>query len=123
MTLGLILVVDGIPADLQAACSCLETIGHFVLSATGPVEALSHLRTFRPHAILLAVPDPDGCACELARGLKADSATSGIPIVALTAGSDGDASRRAREAGCDAWLAKPVDAIRLRGVLDVIVPA
>jgi CheY-like chemotaxis protein len=51
---------------------------------------------------------------EVAPRLKADPATAAIPIVAVTAQAMRGEETRARDAGCDAFLTKPVDADLLR---------
>ena len=42
------------------------------------------------------------------RRLKSDPTTRGIPVVALSAGTDENDEARAREAGCAGYIAKPI---------------
>jgi CheY-like chemotaxis protein len=51
------------------------------------------------------LPDIDGW--EVCRLLKSDERTKHIPVVMLTARDEAHAARRAREAGCAAYLRKP----------------
>jgi two-component system cell cycle response regulator DivK len=51
------------------------------------------------------------------RRLKADPATAGIPVVALTAHAMRGEEARAREAGFDAFLTKPIDTQAFRETL------
>jgi CheY-like chemotaxis protein len=55
----------------------------------------------------LSLPVMDGW--EATARLKADPATRHIPVVALTAHAMAGDEHRAREAGCDAFITKPVD--------------
>jgi two-component system cell cycle response regulator DivK len=54
---------------------------------------------------------------EAARRLKADPATQAIPIIALTGQAMCGEEEKARTAGCDAYLTKPVDAPSFRETL------
>jgi CheY-like chemotaxis protein len=55
----------------------------------------------------LQLPGIDGL--ELTRRLKADPATAGIVVVAVTAYAMTGDEDRARAAGCDGYLPKPID--------------
>lgn len=46
---------------------------------------------------------------EVIRRLKSDPATAAIPVVALTAHAMQGEKARAREAGCNGYLVKPLD--------------
>jgi CheY-like chemotaxis protein len=59
----------------------------------------------------LSLPRLDGI--EATRRLKADPATAGIPIIVLTAHAMKGDEERARAAGCDDFLTKPIDEDRL----------
>jgi two-component system, cell cycle response regulator DivK len=60
---------------------------------------------------------PDLSGLEATRLLKADPATSGIPIVAVTAFAMSGDEKRALAQGCDAYVTKP---IVLRDFLNLI---
>ena len=57
---------------------------HVLEAATGP-DALDVARAERPDLILLDVRLPDGNGLELARELKANPATEGVPVIAVSA--------------------------------------
>ncbi|MNL85485.1 Polar-differentiation response regulator DivK [compost metagenome] len=54
----------------------------------------------------LSLPVLDGW--EATRRLKADPATAGIPVIALTAHAMAGDEAKAREAGCDGYVTKPI---------------
>jgi CheY-like chemotaxis protein len=54
---------------------------------------------------------------EVARLIKADPALADIPVVALTAHAMAHEDVRAREAGCDAFLTKPIDIRAFKEIL------
>jgi CheY-like chemotaxis protein len=79
-----------------------------VLEAEDGEHGLDRAERERPDLILmdLSLPRLDGW--EATRRLKAGS-LSGIPVVALTAHASREDQARARAAGCDGYLTKPVD--------------
>jgi len=72
-------------------------------------QALAAVAHERPDVILLDLMMPVMDGLTLARRLKGDPATAGIPIVALTALARTQDERLAMDAGCDAFIAKPFD--------------
>ncbi len=94
----------------------LEKAGHVVVEATtglGGIEAA--LRT-QPALILLDIglPDVDGCA--VAAILQTFPRLATTPVIALTAYAVGPGEReRTLFAGCDGYIAKPIDVDRFAG--------
>ena len=111
-----ILVVDDNLTNLKLARVVLTKKGYEVRTATDAAEALAALAVFRPRLILMDIqlPGVDGLA--LTRRLKADPATRGIPIVALTSYAMKGDEEKALRAGCDAYITKPIDILALRDV-------
>jgi CheY-like chemotaxis protein len=112
-----ILIVDDNPANLKLARVVLSREGFEVHTAADAEEALVALRTFRPRLILMDLQLPGMDGFELTRRLKADPATSGIVILALTAYAMKGDEEKARAAGCDGYIAKPIDTRALPGVV------
>ena len=75
----------------------------------------------KPDLILLDMSLPIMDGWEVARRLKADDETNGIPIIALTAHAMAGDREKSLEAGCDDYDTKPVDFKRLRGKIDTIL--
>jgi two-component system, cell cycle response regulator DivK len=91
----------------------LRIFGYTVLEARNGDEGVRMAREEGPQLILMdiAIPLIDGFAAT--QLLKGDPATAGIPIVALTAHDSSEDRARAREVGCDGYLAKPVEPRRV----------
>jgi CheY-like chemotaxis protein len=104
-----ILVVDDNPANAALVSFILKSGGYDVRSAGDAPEAIAILATFKPRLIMmdLQLPGMDGLA--LTRQLKADPKTRDIVIVALTAYAMKGDEDRARQAGCDGYVTKPID--------------
>lgn len=103
-----VLLVDDDVHNQRIFDTVLRHAGFTVhMAATGD-EALRLAREARPALILmdLSIPVVDGWECT--RQLKADESTSHIIILALTAHAMRGDAERAKAAGCDGYLAKPI---------------
>jgi two-component system cell cycle response regulator DivK len=107
VTVPTVLVVDDYAENREMYAEYLQLSGISVVQAEDGESAVEMARRLRPDAILmdLALPGLDGW--EATRRLKADPATRGIPVIALTGHALVSHARRAREAGCDQVLLKP----------------
>ncbi|MBI3325786.1 MAG: response regulator [Nitrospinae bacterium] len=112
-----ILIVDDNPANLKLVRVLLTTEGYDVRTASNAENALAVLETFRPRLILMDLQLSGADGLELTRQLKADPATRNIIIVALTAYAMKGDEQRALDAGCDGYIAKPIDTRTLPDVL------
>lgn len=117
MSAGRILVVDDHPSNLKLVRVILECEGFEVQTAQTGVEAMAHLAGFRPELVLMDLQLPGMDGFELTRRIKADPATRGVVVVAATAYAMKGDRERAMEAGCDGYLAKPLDTRRLAATL------
>jgi CheY-like chemotaxis protein len=81
-------------------------------------EALDQTRAAHPDIILLDMSLPVKDGWTVAQELKADEATSGIPIIALTAHAMVGDREKALAAGCDEYETKPIDFKRLVGKIE-----
>lgn len=80
-----VLVVDDEPSITELAKIKLTHDGFDVATANSGEEALAQVAGERPDVIVLDVMMPGMTGWEVARRLKEDPATKGIPILMLTA--------------------------------------
>jgi len=118
-----LLVVDDNPVNLKLVRILLEGEGYEVRVAADAESALNLLRHYRPRLILMDLQLPGMDGLTLTRRLKDDPATSNIVIVALTAYAMKGDDERAREAGCDAYISKPINTRTLPGELGELIAA
>ena len=109
MTSERILVVDDNPQNAKLVSFVLSARGYSVRTASTADEALAILERERPRLILMDLQLPGMDGLTLTRKLKADPRTRETFIVALTAYAMKGDEARAREAGCDAYITKPID--------------
>lgn len=81
--------------------------------AVDGAEAVDMTRSGNPDLILLDMSLPIKDGWTVAAELKADDATKGIPIIALTAHAMVGDREKALAAGCDEYETKPIDFKRL----------
>ncbi len=104
-----ILIVEDNPANMTLAVFLLESAGHTVLSATDAEAGLTLARSEVPHLILMDIQLPGIDGLSAIAVLKRDEATRAIPVIALTALAMKGDEERIRAAGCDGYIAKPMD--------------
>ncbi len=104
-----ILVVEDNPLNMKLVRALLLKDSCRVLEAERAETGLVLAREAKPDLILMDIQLPGMDGLSAVRILKKDPLLQKIPIVALTSyAMDGDVEK-AREAGCDGYLTKPVD--------------
>ena len=104
-----ILVVEDHDLQSKLVRFLLEEVGHTVRTAATAEEAREILRSFFPDLILMDLQLPGMDGLELTRLLRLDPVHTTTPIIALTAYTDPSDLQRAREAGCNGKISKPID--------------
>jgi CheY-like chemotaxis protein len=98
--------------------TALRYAGYEVIEAITGTEGVHHARVDKPDLILMDISVPELDGWEATAILKADPATSGIPIIAVTAHALPEDEERSMAAGCDGYLAKPITPAALLGEVD-----
>jgi two-component system cell cycle response regulator DivK len=104
-----VLVVDDNSQNLKLVRVLLKTEGYEVRTAVDAEDAIRELEGFSPRLILMDLQLPGMDGLELARLLKADPLRRDIAIIAVTAYAMKGDEVKAMAAGCDAYVAKPID--------------
>jgi two-component system cell cycle response regulator DivK len=104
-----ILLVDDNAQNLKLARVVLTAEGFEVKTAVDAEEALKLLETFTPRLILMDLQLPQMDGLELTRQLRADPRYRDVIIIALTAYAMKGDNQKAFAAGCDGYIAKPID--------------
>lgn len=112
-----ILVVDDNDVSLELVRDLLEDQGYRVRVAIDANDAIAVLHDFRPRLILMDIQLPGMDGLTLTRMLKANPSMRDIRIVGLTGYAMAGDEERILAAGCDGYMAKPIDTRRLPGVI------
>lgn len=104
-----ILVIEDNPANMKLATLLLSHAGYEVLQADNAADGLALARGRLPAMVLMDIQLPGMDGLEATRQLKADPTTRGIRVVALTAFAMVGDEARILAAGCDGYIAKPIE--------------
>ncbi|MEZ4267990.1 MAG: response regulator [Myxococcota bacterium] len=106
---GRVLVVDDEPLNVKLFKAKLATERYEVQTASNGEDALRMVAEQAPDLILLDIMMPGMDGYEVTRRLKADPATSHVPVILVTALTGTEEKNRGLEAGADEFLNKPVN--------------
>jgi len=118
-----ILIVEDNPQNMGVILMTLRGQGYTLLKAIDGDEALKVADSEKPDLILIDIQLPKIGGLEVTRRLRQMPALSHIPIIALTAYAMKEDEEKAIEAGCDAYLAKPLHIHKLRGTVAEMLPS
>jgi CheY-like chemotaxis protein len=112
-----ILVADDNKDAADSLAMLLEMAGHEVRVAHNGRAALALAQAFRPNTALLDIGMPDLTGYEVAKELRREPWGADIRLIALTGwGKDSD-RQRARDAGFNHHVTKPVDPVALEALM------
>ncbi len=107
------LLVDDNEQNLELLEAYVEDMGCETATARDGVEALETVARWRPDVILLDVMMPRMSGFQCLVRLKSDPTTRTIPVLIVTALNEVADMERAREAGADDYITKPVNKVEL----------
>jgi len=103
-----VLVVEDTPANMKLASMLLGKAGYRVLQADNASDGIALAREHLPDLILMDIQLPGMDGLTATRILKEDDATRHIMVVALTAFAMKGDEEKMIAAGCDGYIAKPI---------------
>jgi len=114
-----ILLIEDSPTYGELAATLLAASGYSVTQASTAEEGLRVARAEKPDLILMDINLPGMDGFEAVRVFKQDPLLRHTPTLALTADRVGseDEQEKAREAGFDAYVEKPIDKTTFRSVI------
>jgi two-component system cell cycle response regulator DivK len=118
-----ILYVEDNDDNIYMLKNRLTRAGFNVIVATDGAQGVALAASEQPDLILMDLTLPNMDGEEATRRIKADPATKGIPVIALTANAMASDRERALAAGCDDFDTKPVELPRLLGKIRALTPA
>ena len=118
----LILVVDDIRQNRSFLVELLEPFGFEVLEAKNGIDALDKARKYDPDIILMdmVMPMMDGFECS--RQIRQDPKIKDTVIIAVSASVFAHHQQACLDAGCNAFLPKPVETYQLLEWLATYLP-
>jgi putative two-component system response regulator len=114
ISLGKVLVVDDVPANVELLKRLLTREGYNVVTACDGQHALEMVQREHPDLVLMDVLMPKLSGFEVCEQIKQNKATRLTPVVLVTALQERDDKIQAINAGADDFLTKPVNAHELK---------
>ena len=112
-----ILVAEDNPTNMKLITVALKKQGYTLLQAADGEEALEAAVRNAPDLIIMDMQLPKISGWEVTRKLRQMPDFGNVPIIAVTAYAMKEDKERAIEAGCNAYLPKPIDINQLRSVV------
>jgi CheY-like chemotaxis protein len=113
-----VLVVDDNADAADVLCLLLEALGHTTSAEHDAERAIVRAAQQSPQMVFLDIGLPDMDGYELARRLRSMPETVGAVFVAVTGYGQPEDRERARQAGFDHHVVKPVKLAVVRELLD-----
>jgi CheY-like chemotaxis protein len=117
-----IMVVEDDPDLMRLITHTLKTAGFDVVQAYGGEDALRKVKMHRPDLILTDLAMPKMSGVEVIHQVKNDPETREIPCVAVTAFMWDHIAQSASQVGCDGFVSKPFNSVRLLQEVAKYVP-
>ena len=116
-----ILIVEDNSDLAQLWAFCLSDAGYEISRARNLTQGISKALAERPDLIITDLSLPDMTAVEATVVLKQDPATSGIPVIVLTAMTVGEWKTKALKAGAAKYLIKPISPPELTEIVRTLI--
>lgn len=110
-----VLQIEDDPNNRRLVRKLLGAAGHEVIEAEGGVEGIRLARETLPDLVLVDINIPDLDGYEVTLRLRGTPALKDVPIVAITAEANRDATLAV---GCDGFISKPIDAAHFAQTID-----
>ncbi len=114
---GTVLIVEDDRMSQKMVRDALRAAGYETEEVDSGERALQKVAEKTPDLIVMDIRLPGIDGLETTRRLKADPGTAAIPIVAVTAHVMPEDESLIRDAGCDAYMPKPIRFSALLGLV------
>ncbi len=118
-----ILVVDDDSGFLRFVTEILIGAGYDVRGSDDPFSATSLAQAFRPDLAILDIAMPGKDGIELAKELRRESRTFGIPVMFVSARKATEGAQEIKDTGAVAYLEKPVPSSKLLWTVKTLLEA
>lgn len=117
-----VLVVEDNELNMRLFCDLLESFGFKTFQCRDGAKVVEIARRERPDLIIMDIQLPEVSGLDITRWLKDDPELRDIPVLAVTAFAMRNDERRVREAGCEAYLSKPIQMLPFIRTVESLMP-
>lgn len=104
-----ILIIEDNPINRKIMRDLLRFHHYETLEAVNGLEGVQMAQDMLPDLILMDIQLPELDGYSATKQIKSNEKTQQIPIVAVTSFAMKGEADKAKEAGCDAYITKPID--------------
>ena len=116
-----IIVADDDKVLSKMICGILNEGGHITLPAFDSMQVMMFAMKQPPDLVLLDINMPGGTGLDVLRKLKANSKTTGVPVIIMTGSTDEKLPEEVLKLGATQFLPKPIEpAVLLQAVRDAM---
>ena len=115
------LIIEDNEDNMELICFILETHGFETVRAQNGQDGFSIAQTCKPDFILLDIQLPDIPGTEVLRMLRGSPASAKLPVIAVTSYAMAGDRKKLLQAGCDGYIEKPIDPLRIIHQINEIV--
>ena len=116
-----VLVVEDNELNMKLFCDLLDAYGFEAIKSPDGLRAIDIARAEQPDLIIMDILLPDVSGLDLTRWIKDDETIASIPVLAVTAFAMRADEKLVREAGCEAYLSKPIQMRSFRSTVDSLI--
>jgi two-component system, cell cycle response regulator DivK len=102
-----ILVIEDNEDNRRIIRDLLTSLGYQLIEAADGLEGVAMAQSHRPDLILMDIQLPEMDGYEATRQIRAVPELKTVPIIAVTSYALSGDEAKARDAGCDGYVAKP----------------
>ncbi len=107
-----VLIVEDNELNMKLFNDLLEAHGYTTVQTRSGVESVALARTHKPNLILMDIQLPEVSGIQVMQWMKDDESLRDIPIIAITAFAMKGDEEKIRQAGCEAYLSKPISVVK-----------
>ncbi len=116
-----VLIVEDNELNMRLFSDLLEASGYLTLKCSDGAKAVGLALENQPDLIVMDIQLPQVSGLDITRWLKDDKRTAEIPVLAVTAFAMRTDEMLVREAGCEAYLSKPIQIRSFLSTVDSLV--
>jgi two-component system cell cycle response regulator DivK len=117
-----VLVVEDNDLNMRLFCDILTAFGYTAFQCRDGAKAIDIARAEMPDLIIMDIQLPEVSGLDITRWIKDDKRLARIPVLAVTAFAMRADEERVKAAGCDGYLAKPIQIQSFLRAVEALLP-
>ncbi len=103
-----VMIVEDNDLNMKLFNDLLQANGYDTVQAKDGRDVLSLARDHRPDLIVMDIQLPGISGLDITKTIRSDDQLKATPVIAVTAFAMKGDEEKIREAGCDAYISKPI---------------